>query len=226
MLDIIPEILTAEQVAQCRHLLANAAWQDGKTTAGHVARQAKQNRQLAADDPLTTQLGNLILDALVRNPRFMSAALPLKVLPPRFNRYENGGHYGNHIDGAVMNAPGSSQRIRTDLSATLFFCDPDDYDGGELVIEDTYGSQSIKLPAGHLVLYPGTSLHRVTPVTRGARIAAFFWVQSLVREDSQRSILTSLDTAIQHVSADTPDSDAVARLTGVYHNLLRQWSET
>lgn len=226
MLDVIPEILTAEQVAQCRHLLANAAWQDGKTTAGHVARQAKQNRQLAADDPLTTQLGNLILDALVRNPRFMSAALPLKVLPPRFNRYENGGHYGNHIDGAVMNAPGSSQRIRTDLSATLFFCDPDDYDGGELVIEDTYGSQSIKLPAGHLVLYPGTSLHRVTPVTRGARIAAFFWIQSLVREDSQRSILTSLDTAIQQVSADTPDRDAVARLTGVYHNLLRQWSET
>lgn len=226
MLDVIPEILTAEQVAQCRHLLANAAWQDGKTTAGHVARQAKQNRQLAADDPLTTQLGNLILDALVRNPRFMSAALPLKVLPPRFNRYENGGHYGNHIDGAVMNAPGSSQRIRTDLSATLFFCDPDDYDGGELVIEDTYGSQSIKLPAGHLVLYPGTSLHRVTPVTRGARIAAFFWIQSLVREDSQRSILTSLDTAIQQVSTDTPDSDAVARLTGVYHNLLRQWSET
>lgn len=226
MLDVIPEILTAEQVAQCRHLLANAAWQDGKTTAGHVARQAKQNRQLAADDPLTTQLGNLILDALVRNPRFMSAALPLKVLPPRFNRYENGGHYGNHIDGAVMNAPGSSQRIRTDLSATLFFCDPDDYDGGELVIEDTYGRQSIKLPAGHLVLYPGTSLHRVTPVTRGARIAAFFWIQSLVREDSQRSILTSLDTAIQQVSTDTPDSDAVARLTGVYHNLLRQWSET
>lgn len=226
MLDVIPEILTAEQVAQCRHLLANAAWQDGKATAGHVARQAKQNRQLAADDPLTTQLGNLILDALVRNPRFMSAALPLKVLPPRFNRYENGGHYGNHIDGAVMNAPGSSQRIRTDLSATLFFCDPDDYDGGELVIEDTYGSQSIKLPAGHLVLYPGTSLHRVTPVTRGARIAAFFWIQSLVREDSQRSILTSLDTAIQQVSTDTPDSDAVARLTGVYHNLLRQWSET
>lgn len=226
MLDVIPEILTAEQVAQCRHLLVNAAWQDGKATAGHVARQAKQNRQLAADDPLTTQLGNLILDALVRNPRFMSAALPLKVLPPRFNRYENGGHYGNHIDGAVMNAPGSSQRIRTDLSATLFFCDPDDYDGGELVIEDTYGSQSIKLPAGHLVLYPGTSLHRVTPVTRGARIAAFFWIQSLVREDSQRSILTSLDTAIQQVSTDTPDSDAVARLTGVYHNLLRQWSET
>jgi len=226
VLDVIPDVLTAAQVAQCRQLLDKAEWQDGKATAGHLARQAKQNRQLSQDDPLTTQIGNLILDALVRNPRFMAAALPLKVLPPRFNRYEGGGHYGNHIDGAVMNIPGTSQRIRTDLSATLFFCAPQEYDGGELVIEDTYGSQSVKLPAGHLVLYPGTSLHRVAPVTRGARIAAFFWIQSLVRDDSQRSILSSLDTAIQQVSTDTPESEAVARLTGVYHNLLRQWSET
>src|SRR5690554_4560449 len=156
----------------------------------------------------------------------MAAALPLKVFPPRFNRYEGGGNYGNHIDGSILSVPGSAQRIRTDLSATLFFSEPEDYEGGELVIEDTYGTRAVKLPAGHLVLYPGTSLHRVTPVTQGTRLAAFFWIQSLVREDSQRSLLLQLDNTIQQLTSDLPDNPAVPQLMGIYHNLLRQWSET
>lgn len=226
MLNTIPDLLTSTQVQQCRQALEQADWADGKATAGHLAQRAKNNRQLPPDNPVAKQIGNLILDALGNNPLFMAAALPLKVFPPRFNRYENGGHYGNHIDSAILSVPGTPHRIRSDLSATLFFSEPDEYDGGELVIEDTYGTHSVKLPAGHLVLYPGTSLHRVTPVTRGTRLAAFFWTQSLVREDSQRDLLFNLDNNIQQIAQQLPDSPSVPQLMGIYHNLLRQWSET
>lgn len=226
VLHTIPQLLTTDQTRQCRQALERATWTDGKSTAGHIAQKTKHNQQLAADDPLASQIGNLILDALANNPLFMSAALPLKVFPPRFNRYEGGGHYGNHIDGAILSVPGTPHRVRTDLSATLFLGEPVEYDGGELIIEDTYGTHQVKLPAGHLVLYPGTSLHRVAPVTRGVRLAAFFWIQSLVREDGQRTLLFNLDKTIQQISQEMPDSTGVPQLTGIYHNLLRQWSET
>ncbi|HBX57403.1 Fe2+-dependent dioxygenase [Pseudomonas sp. UBA2684] len=226
MMLTIPNILTPEQLRQCRAALEQAAWQDGKQTAGHVAARAKDNQQLAQDDPLSVQIGDFILERLGSEPRFIAAALPLKVLPPRFNRYSAGGTYGNHIDNAIFSVPGTSHRVRSDLSATLFFSEPEEYDGGELVVEDTYGSHRVKLPAGQLVLYPGSSLHRVTPVTRGTRLAAFFWIQSLVREDSQRSLLLELDNAVQALTAEVPQSPELVRLTGVYHNLLRQWANT
>ncbi|MBP6796515.1 MAG: Fe2+-dependent dioxygenase [Luteimonas sp.] len=226
MLLVIPDLLSPEQTRQCRDALAQADWVDGRGTAGHAALKAKHNLQLAADHPLARQLGDLILEALTASPVFMSAALPLRVLPPRFNRYEGGGNYGFHIDNSVMNVPGAALRIRTDISSTLFFSDPDEYDGGELVIQDTYGEQRIKLPAGDLVVYPGTSLHQVTPVTRGARLASFFWTQSLVRDDAQRSLLYQMDRAIQSLTAKGGSDDEVSTLIGVYHNLLRQWSET
>ena len=226
MLLVIPDLLDPAQTRECRDALARADWVDGRGTAGHAALKAKRNLQLAADDPLARQLGERILQALTAHPAFMSATLPLRVLPPRFNRYEGGGRYGFHIDNAVMNVPGAAPRIRTDVSSTLFFSDPDEYDGGELVIQDTYGEQRIKLPAGHLVVYPGTSLHQVTPVTRGARLASFFWTQSLVRDDAQRSLLYRMDQAIQSLTAKGGRDDEVAALIGVYHNLLRQWSET
>lgn len=222
----IPDLLNADQVRQCRQALEQASWTDGRSTAGHQAVRTKQNLQLPLDSEVARRIGDLIMDALGRNPLFMSAALPLKVLPPRFNRYEGGGCYGNHIDGAVMSVPGTPHRIRTDISATLFFSNPDEYDGGELTIEDSYGNHSVKLPAGHMVIYPGTSLHRVTPVTRGTRYASFFWVQSLVREDSQRALLFDLDNAIQQLTPKVDDDPALARLTGVYHNLLRRWTQT
>ena len=226
MLLVIPDLLSPEQTRQCRDALARADWIDGRGTAGHAALKAKHNLQLAADHPLARQLGDVILEALTASPEFMSAALPLRVLPPRFNRYEGGGNYGFHIDNSVMNVPGAALRIRTDISSTLFFSDPDEYDGGELVIQDTYGEQRIKLPAGDLVVYPGTSLHQVTPVTRGARLASFFWTQSLVRDDAQRSLLYQMDRAIQSLTAKGGSDDEVSTLIGVYHNLLRQWSET
>ncbi|MBT8766279.1 Fe2+-dependent dioxygenase [Metapseudomonas boanensis] len=222
----IPDVLTADQVRKCREALDEANWQDGRVTAGHMAVRAKDNQQLAQDDPLAIEIGDFIVERLGSNPQFMAAALPLKVLPPRFNRYTGGGTYGNHIDNAIFSVPGTPHRVRSDLSATLFFSDPDEYEGGELVVEDTYGSHSVKLPAGHLVLYPGSSLHRVNPVTRGARLASFMWIQSLVREDSQRAMLLDLDTAIQQLTRETPASEALVRLSGVYHNLLRQWSNT
>lgn len=226
MMLSIPDILTPEQVLQYRAALERGAWQDGRQTAGHIAQRAKDNRQLAQDDPLTIQLGDFILERLGANPRFVAAALPLKVLPPRFNRYDGGGTYGNHIDNAIFSVPGTPHRVRSDLSATLFLSEPDAYDGGELVVEDSYGSHSVKLPAGHLVLYPGSSLHRVMPVTRGCRFAAFFWIQSLVREDNQRSMLLELDETIQALGLQLPESPEVVRLTGVYHNLLRHWANT
>jgi len=226
MLLTIKDVLSREQVEHCRTLLEHAQWEDGRATAGHLAVRAKRNLQLGQNDPVAVEIGNLILDALGANPLFISAALPLKVLPPRFNRYEGGGEYGDHVDSAVLPIPGTPHRVRTDISATLFFSDPDDYDGGELVVEDTYGPRHVKLPAGHLVLYPGTSVHRVTPVTRGVRLASFFWIQSLVREDAQRALLYELDTAIQQLSAEHPGAPQLERLAGVYHNLVRRWSET
>lgn len=226
MLLQIPDVLNSDEVAKARAALERAQWQDGRATAGHLALRAKSNLQLAHDDPLGRQLGDLILDRLGQLPMFISAALPLKVLPPYFNRYEGGGSYANHIDNAIRTIPGTPHRVRTDISGTLFFSDPQDYEGGELIIEDTYGSHAIKLPAGHLVLYPGTSLHRVNPVTRGARVAAFFWVQSLVRDDTQRALLLQLDTAIRQLTLAAPEHGALDQLSGVYHNLLRQWSNT
>lgn len=222
----IPDVLTADQVRQCRQALEQADWVDGRTTAGHVAVKAKNNLQLPLDHPVAQQLGEFILGILSQNPSFISAALPLRILPPRFNRYEGGGDYGYHIDNSIFGVPGTQQRIRTDISSTLFFSDPDEYDGGELVVQDTYGTHTVKLPAGHMVVYPGTSLHRVTPVTRGTRYASFFWTQSLVREDSRRSLLWELDTAIQNVAQTMPDHESMPQLTGVYHNLIREWSNT
>ena len=225
MLITLPDLLTPDQVRQCRAELEAAAWTDGSLTAGHVATHVKTNRQLALDDPAGARIGALILDALSKHPLFMSAALPAHILPPRFNRYEGGEHYGFHIDNAIFQVPGETRRIRTDVSTTVFFSDPDEYEGGELIIQDTYGEQRIKLPAGHAVVYPGTSLHRVTPVTRGVRYGSFFWTQSLVRDDSRRALLLDQDVAIQRLIQAGGDPEIVAQLTGVYHNLLRMWSE-
>ncbi|WP_066271843.1 Fe2+-dependent dioxygenase [Hydrogenophaga palleronii] len=226
MMITIPQVLTAEQVRHFRERLAQADWTDGRATAGHLASQVKNNLQLSEDAPASRELGDLVLQALGRHPLFLSGALPLKVLPPRFNRYEGGGTYGPHVDAAVFSVPGTPHRVRSDLSATLFLSDPDEYDGGELTVEDTYGEHSVKLPAGDMVVYPGSSLHHVTPVTRGVRLASFFWVQSLVRDDAQRALMLELDGAIQQLALDTPGHPSLKRLTGVYHNLLRQWSQT
>jgi PKHD-type hydroxylase len=226
MMQRIPRVLGPEQVRECRAALEAADWTDGRLTAGHTAGRVKSNLQLAQDDPVGARLGNLLLDVLARNPLFLSAALPLRVLPPRFNRYQGGGAYGNHIDTAVFSVPGTPHRVRSDISATLFFSDPDEYEGGELVIEDTYGAHTVKLPAGDMVIYPGHSLHRVTPVMRGTRFAAFFWIQSLVRDDGQRALLFSLDNAIQDVTNALPEHAVSSQLLGVYHNLLRRWAET
>lgn len=226
MLLEIPGVLPTQEVRQFRDALQNATWHDGRLTAGHVAIHAKNNRQLAHEDPLAVRLGELILQRLGGNPRFMAAALPLRVLPPRFNRYTGGESYGFHIDNGVFSVPGTPFRIRSDLSATLFLSDPDDYDGGELMIEDRFGTRLAKLPAGHMLLYSGNTLHRVAPVTRGTRLAAFFWIQSLVREEERRTMLLELDDAIQALGAELPGSPTVVRLTGLYHNLLRQWTDT
>jgi PKHD-type hydroxylase len=225
MLLQVPRILTADQVSHARTRLDEAAWIDGKVTAGPQSARAKQNMQLPEDSPVARELGELILGALQRSPLFMSAALPLKVFPPLFNRYAGGHAFGSHVDNAIRQVPGTPHRVRTDLSATLFFVDPDGYEGGELVVEDTYGAHRVKLPAGDMVLYPATSLHHVTPVTSGARVSSFFWIQSLVRDDGRRTLLFDMDTAIQRLARDVPDHPSTMQLTGVYHNLLRQWSE-
>jgi PKHD-type hydroxylase len=225
MLQQIPDVLTPDQVAQARRVLDAAPWADGRVTAGHQSSRTKQNLQLPEDSREAQELGQLILGALQRSPLFMSAALPLKVYPPMFNRYGGGHSFGSHVDNAIRQVPGTPHRVRTDLSATLFFADPADYDGGELIVEDTYGTHSVKLPAGHMVLYPSTSLHRVTPITRGERVASFFWIQSLVRDDGRRALLFDMDTAIQRLVRDVPDHPSSVQLTGVYHNLLRQWAE-
>lgn len=225
MLMQIPDVLTAEQVAQCRGRLAEAEWIDGQVTAGYQSARAKDNMQLPEDHPAAREMGDMIVAALERNPLFMAAALPLKVFPPLFNRYQGGQSFGTHVDNAIRQVTNTPHRVRTDLSATLFLTQPDEYDGGELLVEDTYGMHNIKLPAGHLILYPSTSLHHVRPVTRGARIASFFWVQSMVRDDGQRTLLFDLDMAIQRITQDAPDHAAAVQLTGIYHNLLRRWAD-
>lgn len=225
MLLHVPEVLTLDQVAQVRKVLDGTDWVDGRVTAGAQSARAKQNMQVPEDAPAAREMGDLIMAALQRSPLFMSAALPLKVYPPMFNRYGGGHSFGNHVDNAIRQVPGSPHRIRTDLSATLFLADPGTYDGGELIVDDTYGAHSVKLPAGDLVLYPSTSLHRVTAVTRGERVASFFWIQSLVRDDGQRTLLFDMDSAIQQLAADAPDHPSTVQLTGVYHNLLRRWAE-
>ena len=227
MLLQIPNMLTAAQVAALRVRLetADAPWVDGRATAGHTGAPVKFNQQIDARAALARELGDVVLAALERNPLFISAALPQCVYPPLFNRYGVGMSFGAHVDGAVRLLPGSGQKIRTDLSATLFLSTPEDYDGGELQIEDTYGLHSVKLAAGDLVLYPASSLHRVTEVTRGTRLACFFWVQSMLRDDARRALLFDLDRAIQRLLATGADQTACVGLTGVYHNLLRQWAE-
>ncbi len=225
MLITVPRVLTLEQVAAARQMLDATDWIDGRVTAGFQSAATKHNLQVPEDHPSARRVGALILEALERHPLFVSAALPLRVYPPLFNKYEGGGSFGNHVDNAVRQVPGTAHRLRTDLSATLFLADPDEYEGGELCVEDTYGVHRVKLPAGDLVLYPSTSLHHVTPVTRGARVASFFWIQSLVRDDGQRTLLFDLDTAIQRLNRDAPEHTSTVQLTGVYHNLLRQWVE-
>ncbi len=221
----IPDVLNQEQVAHARRLLNEATWVDGKVTAGHQSARAKENMQLAEQDPVARQIGDQILGALQRSPLFVAAALPLRVFPPLFNRYQSGESFGNHVDNAIRYSPTTGLRIRTDLSATLFLAEPEEYEGGELMIEDTYGVHAAKLPAGHMILYPSTSLHHVKPVTSGARVASFFWVQSMVREDGERTLLFDLDTAIQRLTLDSPDHPAAVQLTAVYHNLLRRWAD-
>ena len=225
MLLEIPQVLPADQVQVIRQQLAAADWQDGRATAGHQAVGTKHNLQLPDTTPLARDLGAHIVNALQQNPLFVSAALPLRVLPPMFNCYREGQTFGSHVDNAIRQAPGTGLRMRTDLSATLFLTPPEEYDGGDLVIEDTYGVHSVKLPAGHMVLYPSTSLHHVRPVTRGERISSFFWIQSMIRDDGARTLLFDLDTAIQSLSRDLPAHPANVQLTGVYHNLLRRWAE-
>ena len=225
MLVSIPDLLTQEETARARQALEQAEWIDGRVTAGVQSARAKNNLQLPEEHPTARELGDLILSALQRNALFMAAALPLRVFPPLFNRYDGGQSFGAHIDNAIRQVTGTPHRVRTDLSATLFFTAPEDYDGGELIIEDTYGGHTAKLPAGHLVLYPSSSLHYVKPVTRGSRICSFFWIQSMVRDDGQRTLLFDLDVAIQRIVQDAPDHPAGVQLTGVYHNLLRRWAE-
>ncbi|HWM48521.1 MAG TPA: Fe2+-dependent dioxygenase [Xanthobacteraceae bacterium] len=224
MMVHIPEVLTREQVARCRSVMEGAAWVDGNVTAGHQSSKVKHNLQLPEDSPEARELGQMVLSALARNSLFVSAVLPKQVFPPLFNRYDAGMTFGAHVDNAIREHF-SGVRIRTDVSATLFISSPEDYDGGELIVEDTFGSHSVKLPAGDMIVYPGTSLHNVTPVTRGARIASFFWTQSLIRDDSRRRLLFDLDVAIMRLTHDHPDHPSVVELTSIYHNLLRQWAE-
>jgi PKHD-type hydroxylase len=225
MLLQVPDVLSADQVASCRQTLETAEWVDGRITAGHQSARAKNNLQLREDLDEAKRLGDVVLAGLENNPLFMSAALPLKVFPPLFNRYQDGQSFGNHVDNAVRQVAGTPHRVRTDLSATLFFSNPDEYDGGELVVEDTYGVHSVKLPAGHLILYPASSVHHVRPVTRGVRLASFFWIQSMVRDDGERTLLFDLDVAIQRLMNDVPEHRSVVELTSLYHNLLRRWAD-
>ncbi|EIJ33584.1 Fe2+-dependent dioxygenase [Thiothrix nivea] len=226
MLICIPNVLSKEQIAHCRAQLDAAEWVDGKTTAGGQAATAKHNLQLAQNSALAEEIGGLILDALAKSPQFISAALPLKIFPPMFNRYEGGGNYGIHVDNAIRYVPGTTVKVRTDVSTTVFFSEPEEYDGGELVIEDNYGAQEVKLAAGDMVVYPSTSLHQVRPVTRGARIASFLWTQSMVRDDGQRTLLYDLDQSIQELSLELgAGHPQTVRLAGIYHNLLRRWAD-
>ncbi len=224
MLLHIPNVLVPEEVSQIRQQLDAAQWADGRETVGAQGAQVKHNEQLPDASALKAELGQGVLAALRRSPLFFAATLPLKILPPRFNRYSGGGTYGFHVDGAVMHLAHGEQ-LRSDISCTLFLSAPEEYDGGELVISDTYGEHEVKLPAGDLIVYPSSSLHQVNPVTRGARAASFFWVQSMVRDDVQRRLLWEMDTSIERLRQTGGDAGAVLQLTGVYHNLLRRWSE-
>jgi len=226
MLLHVPEVLNAEELKQLRELMARANWTDGKVTAGTQSAQVKRNIQLPETSEDAEAARQTVLRALSRNGLFFSAALPKKIYPPLFNQYRDGMDFGAHIDNAVRTHAISGMHVRTDISCTLFIADPDSYDGGELVVEDTYGHQMVKLPAGDMVLYPGTSLHHVRPVTRGARLASFFWVQSMIREDAQRTLLFDMDASIASMRQQNGDTAAVIRLTGIYHNLIRMWADT
>lgn len=221
----IPDVLNAEQVLRARRILSDAEWVDGKATAGHQSARAKDNMQLPEGSAAARELGAMVLAALEQNPLFISAALPARVFPPLFNRYTGGQSFGTHVDNAIRQVTGTPHRIRTDLSATLYFTGPEEYDGGDLMVEDTYGAHSIKLPAGHMVLYPATSLHHVRPVTRGTRLASFFWIQSMIRDDGERTLLFDLDVAIQRLNAGGSEQGTAIQLTGVYHNLIRRWAD-
>lgn len=227
MMIAIPDVLDAAQVARVRTLMEAGPWADGNMTSGPQAALAKRNEQLPETSSEAREASAIVLDALGKSPLFFAAALPLKIYPPLFNRYTGGQSFGTHIDNAIRIQPGSQFRVRSDLSATLFLSDPESYDGGELTVEHNLGVQSVKLPAGHMVLYPASSLHHVEPVTRGARVASFFWIQSMVREDSARQTLFDLDSTIQSLVAERGHEDrAVIRLTGIYHNLLRRWADS
>ena len=221
----VPKVLTREQVAECRRVLEQSEWVDGNITSGAQAAQAKRNQQLPPTSKAAHELGQTILSALPRAPLFISASIPHRIVPPLFNRYSGGERFGVHVDNAIRAIPGTNECLRTDVSCTLFFSDPGEYDGGELTVIDTYGAHQAKLPAGDMILYPATSLHRVEPVTRGTRFAAFFWVQSMIREDWKRTILFELDTSIQKLRGKLGDDEQVVALTSHYHNLLRLWAE-
>ncbi len=223
MMVHIPNVLNPEQVARCRAVMEKAGWVDGRATAGHQSVQVKNNLQLPEGSSEARELGAMVLEALARNNLFTSAVLPKEIYPPLFNRYDAGMTFGSHVDNAIRGRLG--MRLRTDVSSTLFISGPDDYDGGELVVEDTYGTHSVKLPAGDMIVYPATSLHHVTPITRGSRIASFFWTQSMIRDESKRSLLFDMDMAIIKLGRDHPQHPSVVELTSVYHNLLRQWAE-
>lgn len=226
MLAVIPEVLSSVEAAKALAALKAADWTDGRITAGHQSAQVKRNLQIEEGHPLHQRLGDLVLDALGRSATFISAVLPQRVFPPLFNRYDAGMTFGAHVDNAIRQVRGTPHKIRTDVSCTLFLTPPEDYDGGELVVEDTYGEHRVKLPAGHAVVYPATSLHRVEPVTRGSRISSFFWIQSMVRDAMRRRLLFDLDMAINAAIPDLPAGHpAPVALTGVYHNLIRQWAE-
>lgn len=226
MLICVPGVLSKDDVAEFRAVMDRADWEDGRSTAGAQSALVKRNEQLPPDGETARRLGERVLRALSASPLFMSAAVPLRIFPPLFNRYGEGHRFGLHVDNAVRGDHLTGQRIRTDLSVTLFLAEPDAYDGGELVVEDLYGTHEVKLPAGDLVLYPASSLHMVTPVTRGIRVASFFWLQSMIRDAGARSLVFDLDTTIQSLAErlgrDDPDT---VRMTGLYHNLIRTWAE-
>lgn len=225
MIIVVEQVIGPDELKVIRQRLASAAWEDGKKTAGFLAESVKDNLQLNPQNPLALELGDFLIQVLRANPTYIAAALPAKILPPRFNRYENSGTYGNHIDNAIFNLPENQQAMRTDVSSTIFFSDPEEYEGGELIIEDTYGSHSVKLRAGDMVVYPGDSLHRVQPVTKGVRYASFFWAQSMIRQAHRRRLLWNLDQSIQRLSMTEEGAAEATALSGIYHNLIREWAE-
>jgi PKHD-type hydroxylase len=225
MLISIPDVLSKDEVADFRRIMVAEAWEDGRSTAGAQSAEVKKNDQLPPDGKTSRQLGERVLRALAANTLFVSAAVPLHIFPPLFNKYVPGQFFGEHVDNCIRGDRLTGLRIRTDLSVTLFLSEPEEYDGGELVIEDTYGIHSAKLPAGHMVLYPSSSLHHVMPVTRGARVSSFFWIQSMVRDDGARTLLFDLDNVAQRMTSEQPTSPNAIKLTGIYHNLLRRWAE-